>query len=203
MEENTHRRVNRLGDIEVLDENGKLIETQYVKKNHKDKTKVRKTQPKKKGLHQVKGPSGKLVWVQDGVNPDDLPQTIWPYSRTLADQIIIEIVEGKTLKDISKLKGFPPLHTLYYWMRQYPEFEEAVDWAKKRRAEHYHDKVIEVAERTKKKSEVNVNKLKISAYKWAAQVGSPQDYGAQESRNNGATQINVQIDTGINRGEKD
>ena len=52
-------------------------------------------------VHQVRSQTGELVWVQAGVNPDNVFQdkrrSDWPYSEITADLICQQIVEGASL----------------------------------------------------------------------------------------------------------
>ena len=57
-------------------------------------------------VHQVMGPDNQLVWVERGVNPDDVfkdkRKTDWPFSEVIADLICQQVVEGASLTSVCK-----------------------------------------------------------------------------------------------------
>jgi hypothetical protein len=157
---------------------GHVIETQ------KSKTRVGKSQkgvprgPKPKGTHHVVlNGDGKQFTVPLGTNPADIPRTVWPYNQVTAELIADKVSEGLTLKQIGDLVGFPPTHTIKQWTMKHPEFKGLLNEARALRAEHFHDKVIEVAENCEYESDAAPSRVKIDAFKWAAKVGDPNVYG--------------------------
>ena len=138
-------------------------------------------------------------WVPKGTDPSELRRTVWPYNEVTKNIICQFVMEGKTLKEIGKIKGMPPAHTIYYWIRKYPEFKQELEVAKELRAEHFHDKAIEVAEKSKKNT-ILQDKLKVNTYKWAAQVNNPKNFSGKppEQKENNRP-IAIVINTGIER----
>jgi hypothetical protein len=98
------------------------------------------------------------------------------------------------------MDGMPPIHILRYWMESHKDFREQYKAAKKFRAEYYADLVAETADQTNKKSQVGPAKVKLSAWKWLAEKGNPEDYG-NKTVVEGGKPIRIMIDTGIRRPE--
>ena len=158
-------------DLIVLDEEG--IIQKPGKKRRKRKVKDVRT----KDLVKVRTPEGELVWTDKTVDPDKLPHASYPYSEQTKDAVCILLAEGKTMTQIAKIEGFPPLYILYKWSKIHKDYREEVIEAKKMRADFYHDKVLQTAEETDSWKVARQNALKINAYKWAAEVNSPAVYG--------------------------
>jgi len=124
------------------------------------------------------------------------------YTPSLAKKVLDKIADGCTITDISRrFPSLPNHRTIYYWRRHYPEFKEACDIALMDRADYYADKVIEVAEETKTKGKVAVNKLKIEAYKWRAEVDKPDTYGKLKQQEKSDAPITIIINTGVPQSE--
>ena len=77
-----------------------------------------------------------------------------------------------------------------------------LDLAKKDRGSYYHDMAIASAEKSCHKDDVPADKLKVETYKWAASISDREQYGAKSSDSAGPTQVNIIIDTGIDRREE-
>lgn len=131
-------------------------------------------------VHKVIDGDGKKVWAYKNVNPDHIPlKKIWHYSQVYRDQICARLMENKTITSICLEEGFPPLSVICRWMVDHPEFKLAMKEAREMRAYVQADKVIDLAEETGDKDEAIVNRLKIEAYKWAAEKNNPDEYGVR------------------------
>jgi len=121
-------------------------------------------------IHQVRGPGGDLVWVQRGINPDDIfndkRKTEWPFSILLADMICQRVAEGDSLLRICREPGYPPYAVVCKWKRANSEFNELLEMAYKDSVEFYIDRVLELASQVESKADVPVLRLKIDAFKW-------------------------------------
>jgi hypothetical protein len=197
-------RINSAGFLEGYDEEtGKILWTQ--KRDAQDPTApVRRGRPRgrptKKDTsthHHVLDASGRKVWVPKGTNPDNFPRLEWPYSQVTAMHICQKVSEGETLTDIGRMEGFPPKNVIDHWSRKYSEFKDELKQARLQRAEHYHDRVFEIAKATR--SDTNKeDRLKIEAYKWGAQVGDPEQFGNRTKvTGDGDNPLRFVIDTGI------
>lgn len=148
--------------------------------------------------HWVKMANGKALWVPKGTDPGIQPHKQWIYNQVTCDHVCDSLVEGETMMDIGKQKGMPNTRMLYRWMASYPEFRKAVKEAKKLRAEYYHDKVIDTADKTTS-AKSKGDRVKISAYKWAAETGSPEEFGTKRREETKDPIVMIHIDTGIKR----
>jgi hypothetical protein len=128
--------------------------------------------------HTVIDGNGRKIRVPKGTNPDYLPHTVWPYSKVTCDNICMEISEGATLSEVSLMEGFPSRKVIFNWLREYPEFRQAMKIARELRAEHFHDKIVGVAKNAKEKT-AKRDRLQLDAYKWVAGVNDPGTFGNQ------------------------
>lgn len=125
---------------------------------------------------------------------------LWPFNPTLSARICYEVQKGHTVEQIGKKKGFPPAYIIKLWTRTNRKFYEEMQQARRERAEYFHDQIIEIANGITKKSEVAVAKTKLSAFKWAAEKGNPEQYGQKQiHEGNPDKPITILIDTGIRR----
>lgn len=121
------------------------------------------------------------------------------YTIPLSEVICQHIREGKTLSQIASLEGMPNLNVLYRWRQMYPEFEDKVKAARRERAEIFHDKIVELAEREDiAKDDVPWKKTQIDTFKWLAEKNDPNSYGKTQG-GGGNSSVTIVIDTGINR----
>ncbi len=175
------------------------------------KKSVDPTQPRKIGYpkgrpratasaaHYVLDGNGRQVMVPKGTNPDDLPRVAWPFSQVTCDHILNLVSEGHLISKIGLMQGLPNYNVIKNWLREYPEFREKMKIAREIRAETFHDKILEMADGVKE-SDSKASRVKLDAWKWAAGVGSPDQYGNQTKVVGGAA-IQIIIETGVPRGE--
>ena len=86
-----------------------------------------------------------------------------------------------------------------YWRRNNIQFDEEIKQARKERAEHYHDKVIEIADEIVDKDDVPVANFKATQYKWAAEKGDPSSYGSKIEHTGSNVAPAIVVVTGIKR----
>lgn len=125
---------------------------------------------------------------------------LWTYSREFAERVVHHIIAGKSLSKISKLDGYPSYETICYWRANNVDFDNAIKKAKQCRAEIYRDliedSIIEDLELAPE--QIAAAKLKYDKLKYLASVDDPTTFGKQ-SAGGGDTNVQVIIDTGINR----
>jgi hypothetical protein len=176
-------RVNSAGFLEGYDEEtGKVLWTQ--KRDVRDPTapvkmgrpRGRPTNKSRETHHYVMDAAGRKVWVPKGTNPEHIPHCEWPYNQITANHVCQKVAEGKTLKEIGRMEGFPPKNTIDHWARRYPEFKEELRQARIQRAEFYHDEVIEIGRNTRSDTHKE-DRLKADIFKWGASVGDPESFG--------------------------
>ncbi len=117
-------------------------------------------------------------------NPDGRPTT---YNTDIATEICALISEGKSLNSICKSDQMPSLRTVFYWLRNYPEFKDQYVLAKDESADALIEEILEIADGTdelitngaEKKSNAiaQAQKLKVDARKWIASKLKPKKYG--------------------------
>jgi hypothetical protein len=125
------------------------------------------------------------------------------YSPEVAEAICILLEEGHTFKEISSMEGMPCYSTICRWRRVSEDFSKRIREAIQMRADLYHDKIHEQAESlneySSKEASASVN-AKIGAYKWLAQVGSPERYApTQKHSDPDGGPLKIVFDTGIRR----
>jgi hypothetical protein len=83
-----------------------------------------------------------------------------------------------------------------------PTFDEEIKLARKQRAEYYHDKVIDLAEKITDDDNVAVAKFKADQYRWAAEKGDPASYGNKIEHTGSNVAPSIIVFTGIDRSAK-
>lgn len=149
--------------------------------------------------HFVLDGKGRKLWVPKGTNPDHLPGVIFPFSQVTCDHIMRHISEGLTLKSICAMEGIPPLHVVFRWLREYPEFKAQMSEAKKMRAEFRADRVMEIADQGAiAESDVPGERLRKDILQWGAEMDNRTEFGKQTKVVGDASQpIVFQINTGV------
>lgn len=101
----------------------------------------------------------------------------YKFDETKASLVCELLTEGKSMMTIAQRQDTPPLSVIQYWRRKNPIFDEEVRWARKARAEYFHDQVLDLAENIVEKDDIPVAKFKAEQYKWAAEKGDPSTFG--------------------------
>lgn len=143
-------------------------------------------------------PDGKIVYLEKDLEIERFPTIYQKYDGVICDLVCQKIAEGLPITDVCKLPGFPPYGVLMRWRREHSEFNEAYERARRDRVEVFFDKAIAAAEAAETKDEAQVAKVKVDAYKWAAEKSDPDKMaGKQQQSGNG--QVMIVIETGIRR----
>lgn len=124
----------------------------------------------------------------------------YKFNSELATLVCQKVREGGTFKKVCADLNID-LAVLHYWQRAYPHFANEIRLARLDRADYYHDKVLEEAENVQTKDDVIVAKFKVDQYKWAAEKGNPDAYGAK-TQVSGSIENKVSmivLNTGIKR----
>ena len=193
---------NEIGLIEFPDkETGEVVATE--KPSPKKKAKIDSGKPiyKKKKYDLEKTDNGKLV-----AKPETVPtsgkqkgRVVYPYNVDTANAIIESVCEGMTLRQIAKMKGMPPVATMYYWASKYKEFKSDLATARKVRGEMLADEALDIARATTSMKS-RADKLKIDTLKWAAKVNNPEVFSDTIKHTGDASNpIQIVVDTGIKR----
>jgi len=180
-------RKNKNDLIEIVDiETGNVVKIQSTYKEVKDDA-----------CTQVKTDIG-LVLVEKGLNVDNVPRCSFiQFSPNLMDIICQKIAEGDSLTNICNEPDMPGYNTLSRWRREHPKVAEMIQHARRDRAENHYTRVLEEADGADEDN-VQANKLRVTAYQWAAGVDNPEVFGAK-TKISGDKDAPVQfiIDTGI------
>lgn len=142
---------------------------------------------------------GKTVWIEPGIEGDIGTLLGYPFSEVTVDLICEKITEGASLTALCKKPGFPPYSIIARWMRKYPGVKEAIEQARKDRAEVLRDEALSVVDEAGADSdEIALAKARSDVRKWAAQVDDRSRFGKDESK---VVTVSAQIviDTGIRR----
>jgi hypothetical protein len=114
------------------------------------------------------------------IDPRVLEGSITAYRPDVADKIIGLIYDGYTLtKTLNAIDDAPSLQTLYIWRRDYPEFNQALVWARQSVADRAAEKVLDIAYDTLNDPEgVPAANAKVASdnLKWTASKFDPRTY---------------------------
>lgn len=161
----TYTHINNQGLYEVIDLiTGNIL---CVQRTPKDLLAL-----KFENLVKIETPEG-VVWIEKGIDVDKINfQKPWPFSKILGDLICQRLVEGVTT--LKACEEFQIPYSLFVrWKREFPEFGEQLEQAKKDRAEAFHDKAIQKAQESKRPY------LEVDTLKWAAEKGDQAKFGMQ------------------------
>jgi len=190
-------RLNEDGLIEVIDEmTGNVIS---VQSSHQDLLKT-----KRERLIEHTLPDGTKVYLEKGLSLDRIHPKSYAFSQIVADIICQKIIEGDSMTKICEDPNFPSVSIVAKWKKMNDDFATQVRASYQSRADHYHDKVLSEAEKTKTKDDAPAQKVKIDAYKWAAEKGNPEQYGNRTKLiGDPNAPLQLIINTGIDRGPDD
>lgn len=130
------------------------------------------------------------------------PHLKYRYNEKWA-RIIAQLYMEVSLDTICKKDGFPSLGVINRWRAEHSEFDEALDMARKYRAESYEDRIHDMAtsEEALEKEQVAGVKAKFDMLKWLASVNNRERYGQNQNARAGEGGVTIVLDTGIRRNE--
>ena len=100
------------------------------------------------------------------------------YDEKLGDEICVRIQLGETIQQICDDDHMPHKRTVYYWLKQYPEFQTAYRMAREEAAHVMADKVLEIAKKVADgELAPDAGRVAIDAQKWVAGKRKPKAYG--------------------------
>jgi len=201
--DNTFARLNKDNLIEIVSERtGQVLQIQSSLTDSYDLQKDKFTEYKNK--------DGATYYIDKTLDhTKHLPSPTVPFSEELADIICQKIAEGETITQISKNYvdlDLPSFNTIARWRRSYPDFDKAINLAFQDRAHVYHDKLIDTADpknddgssKHLSKDEIPAARLKMDAYKWAAEKGNQSAFGNQTKIvGDASAPLQLIIDTGV------
>ena len=99
----------------------------------------------------------------------------------LEDEFFDRIANGERLTHIIEDKHMPSRAAIYWRLRNHPDFEYRYDLARQERADLLFDEIVALADGDKDADDTNVqvqrDRLKVDARKWAVGKLFPQRYG--------------------------
>ena len=98
------------------------------------------------------------------------------YSEKLADAICDALMNGKSMREICKRKGYPDRSTVARWRDADPAFDAKCARAREEQADYMDDLILETAAKCTERN-AKASKVKISAYQWRAEKLKPKVYG--------------------------
>lgn len=125
------------------------------------------------------------------------------YNPAIIDMMCSKIVMGETLADICTTPGFPTYDLLCRWRRTEPWINEALDLARKDRAERYKDLALKEALAAQSAKDAPAQTLKVETYKWSAGVDDPKMSPKAKVDVAINTPTQIVVVTGIDRAPRD
>lgn len=136
------------------------------------------------------------------------------YSDDVADYILAEMVEGRSLRSICAKdagKGVPTKKTVQNWLRTHPEFMERYRAAQLERAEGYIEEIMDIADDGSNDwmqandpdnpgfklngEHIQRSRLRVDTRKWIAAKMHPNKFGEKISVGGDATGSPIRIET--------
>lgn len=130
-------------------------------------------------------------------------QSVAKYTTAVGEMFAFRLLSGRGVMDICKELEIS-YHTYCKWKRQYEEFRDFVENARRDRAEVYFDSIKTTAEAAiADEDEIALARLKIDAYKHLAAVSDPNRFGSKQHITAQVSVAKLEVRTGIDRGERD
>ena len=148
-------------------------------------------------------PDGSTCLVEATIDPAKLLKFKFEeYSSYVVDLICEKIVEGESLTDICKQRGFPSYATFCRWKKQVPGIQEQIDGARRDRAEYMRDQAYQEALSVDEGS-VDSTKLRIETIKWLASTDNKERFGNAKAQVELTQPLQIIVNTGIVRTVQD
>lgn len=134
---------------------------------------------------------------------DDIKASI-SYSEKWSDLLCHELMEGKTLREISLQANMPPYQTIWTWRQRFPEFEQKVRAAYEARAEWLRDEAFDKSKemlRAGSDEWQQVSKHIDHLMNFAAK-DDPKKYSSKVEIHNTQAPVVVKLETGVRLNEE-
>lgn len=109
--------------------------------------------------------------------------TAFTYTPEIADKICEYVENGMALSRVCKLEGMPTPATVYRWLRNFPEFNEAYTRAKDTQLEMLAEEILEIADDGSEDKGNNLkvqrDRLKVDSRKFLLERLRPDKYGTR------------------------
>ena len=100
----------------------------------------------------------------------------WEPTDELVQDILEQLADGKSLRQICSSPDMPSRHTVMRWQDQNAEFATKCARAREWQADYMDDLVLETANACTPET-AQADRVKISAYQWRASKLAPKKYG--------------------------
>lgn len=117
------------------------------------------------------------------------------YSQELADRILREYGDGKSLSEICRQDEMPDRMTLWHWRNEKPDFSTALARAREANAETIEDRIADIEDKvlTDKVNPQAANVV-LSSMRWRARVLHPNRFGEKaQVEHSGNVGLTVQV----------
>lgn len=105
------------------------------------------------------------------------------YSEALTDRICELVENGMPLSRVCKMEDMPTAHTVYAWLRKYPEFLEKYSVSKNTQLEMLAEEILEIADDTTEdrgnSTKVNRDRLRVDTRKFLLEKLRPDKFGVR------------------------
>jgi len=126
-------------------------------------------------------------------------QSVAKYTTAVGEMFAFRLLSGRGVMDVCKELEIS-YHTYCKWKRQYEEFRDFVENARRDKAEVYFDKIAATVEATAAdEDEIALARLKVDAYKHIAGVSDPRRFGPKQQIDAKIAVARLVVDTGIRR----
>lgn len=154
-------------------------------------------QDEKGELIEIDLTTGEIVGQEDQVQTLPKPAK---YTLERGEMVCHLVRSGCTYKKAAQVSGLPHHNSIHAWLRDHPDFKAKVLAAREDRAEHFRDKIQDIADQPiLAKEDIPGYKLKADLYEKLAGWDNKSSYGTKhvEQKHTGALQLI--INTGIDR----
>ena len=129
------------------------------------------------------------------------PLDTFVYTPMAGRMVCKRIMEGETLSSICRDESMPSIGVIYYWRRRHPDFDEAIQYARKARAEIMHDKVVEISDELREgglsRTDMESKARAADGYKWSASKSDRAVYGDDKVPQESGGPAVVVFNTGV------
>lgn len=161
--------------------------------------------PNLAGTRQLTLPDGKVVTVDADVDTTILENNLSSKPRTYSERTVAHLCQlvatGESVTRACNRLDMPSYATLCRWRRVHPHIDEDLEQARRDRAEYLRDMAMQEA-LVADESNIQSQKLKHEAYKWAAAKDLPSRYEGKSKVDVAVTATTIMVATGIDRGER-
>jgi hypothetical protein len=118
------------------------------------------------------------------------------YTQELAESILEELAQGKSLVQVCSADEMPGLRTVMRWAKENDDFGTQYAHAREAQAEIMDDKILTTADGTNAENAA-AQRVKVDAYKWRASKLAPKRFGDKIDVTSGDKPVGEMDETAI------